>query len=301
MPGEDEVMRIGIAGIGKMGKAIAERLKECGHEVTVWNRSPDKSKLLAEAGFAIAATARELAGSVDTVITILTDAEAINAVMNGNDGLLSGDVAGKLFIEMSTVRPDDQVRFANDVRSKGGSYVECAVGGTVGPAKQGKLIGLAGAEPADFEKAKPILEQLCRRIELIGPVGSGASMKLAVNLPLAVYYQTLGEAYALCRHLGKDEEWFIELLSDTSGGPNILKARGPTIAAALKGVDPTPAAFDVDTVRKDLRLMIAEAQLRGYALPVVERVVAVYDEASSAGWGNRDGNALPRYWTTRSG
>lgn len=292
-------MKIGIAGIGKMGRAMADRLKEVGRSLVVWNRTAEKTKGLAEAGMEVAATPRELALKSDVIITILTDAPAIESVLAGKDGLLAGDAAGKLFIEMSTVQPDDQIAFAGLVRAKGGRYVECAVGGTTGPARQGKLIGLVGAESGDFEAAKPVLEQLCRRIERIGPVGTGASMKLAVNLPLAVYYQTLGEAYALCRHLGRDEGWFIELLADTSGGPNILRARGPMIAAALKGTDPSPVSFSVDTLRKDLRTMIAEAKHRGYELPVVERALSVYDEASEAGWGQRDGNALPRYWSTR--
>ncbi len=292
-------MKIGIAGIGKMGAAMAGRLKEQGHSLVVWNRTAAKAEAIAGEGIEVAESPRELAETADLTITILTDAPAIDAVMSGPDGLLAGDVSGKLFVEMSTVRPQDQAALAEKVRASGAAYVECAVGGTTGPARQGKLVGLAGGEVADFERAKPVLEQLCRRLDLIGPVGTGASMKLAINLPLAVYYQVLGESYALCRHLGLDEEWLIELMADTSGGPNILRARGPVIAAALKGTDPQPASFNVDTLRKDLRTMLAEAKDRGYDLPVVERALSVYDEASEAGWGARDGNALPRYWTTR--
>lgn len=248
-------MKIGIAGIGKMGRAMADRLKEVGRSLVVWNRTAEKAAGLAETGAEVAATPRDLALKSDVIITILTDAPAIEAVLAGKDGLLAGDVSGRLFVEMSTVQPDDQIAFAGLVRGKGGRYVECAVGGTTGPARQGKLIGLVGAEAGDFEAAKPVLEQLCRRIERIGPVGAGASMKLAVNLPLAVYYQTLGEAYALCRHLGRDEGWFIELLADTSGGPNILRARGPMIAARHRVRPPHPdgrvAASNAAGVRAD--------------------------------------------------
>jgi len=293
-------MRVGVVGLGKMGSAMAQRLMECGHEVTVWNRTADRMKPLVEAGAKSAESPRDLASKVDLIISVLTDAPAIEDVLGGKDGLLAADLKGKTVVEMSTVRPADQTAFAEKVRAHGGAYVECAVSGTVGPARQGKLIGLVGAEAADFETAKPVLENLCRRIEHVGPVGAGASIKLAVNLPLIVYYQALGEAYALCRHVGRDTDWLIELLSDTSGGPNILKVRGPMIAAALRGTDPTPTNFEVDALRKDLRTMLAEAKGLGTTLPVVEAVLGVCDQASKEGWGKRDGNALPRYWSERS-
>ncbi len=156
-------MHIGIAGIGKMGAAMAQRLIEVGHKVTVWNRSAGKLKPVTDAGAAVAATPAELAKNADAVITILTDAAAIDTVYNGASGLLSGDVRGKLFIEMSTVQPQTVVALAEKVRAKGAALVECPVGGSTGPARQGKLIGLMGAEPADAARGKPILDQLCRQ------------------------------------------------------------------------------------------------------------------------------------------
>ena len=199
-------MRIGIAGIGKMGAAMAQRLMEVGHEVTAWNRSADKLQPVTDAGAAVAATPAELAKTTDAIITMLTDAAAIDAVYNGASGLLAGEVGDKLFIEMSTVQPQAQVALAEKVRAKGAAFVECPVGGSTGPARQGKLIGLMGAEPADAARAKPILEQLCRRLEHCGPVGSGAVMKLTINMPLMIYWQALGEALALCRPLGLDPD-----------------------------------------------------------------------------------------------
>ena len=292
-------MRVGVAGLGKMGAAIAARLIECGHDVMVWNRTPDKVKPLEDAGAKVAGTPAELAGAAEGVITILTNCEAMDGVYTGANGLLSGDAKGKLFIEMSTVQPHDQVALAEKVRAKGGVYVECPVGGTVGPARQGKLLGVAGAEKGDFERAKPLLDQLCRRVELVGPVGAGTSLKLALNLPLLVYYQALAEAYTLCRHLRLDNKWLMEFLSETSGGPNMLKTRGPAIAAALDGKDPGLANFDIDGIRKDLSTMLAEAKVRGVSLPLVERAFAVYDDACKDGWGQRDGASLPAYWPSR--
>jgi 3-hydroxyisobutyrate dehydrogenase len=291
-------MRVGVAGVGRMGGAIAARLIEVGHAVTVWNRTPDKVKPLAEAGARVAATPAELAAHVEAVVTVLTNPEAQAAVYDGPQGLLAADASGKLFIDMSTVQPHDEVALAGKVRAKGGAFVECPVGGTVGPARQGKLLGVAGATEEDYDRAKPLLDRMCRRVDLVGPVGAGASLKLALNLPLLVYYQALAEAYLLCRHLKLDNAWLMELLSETSGGPNMLKARGPAIAAALEGRDPGVANFDVYLVCKDLTTMLAEAKALGATLPLTEQSLAIYAEAAKDGWGPRDGAWLPAYWSS---
>jgi 3-hydroxyisobutyrate dehydrogenase len=293
-------MRVGVAGLGRMGSAIAARLMEVGHEVTVWNRSGDKVKPLAAAGAKVAANPAELATEVEVIVTILTNRDAIAAVYEGPTGLLAGTIKGKLVIDMSTVQPETEVALAEKVRAKGAVFVECPVGGTVGPAREGKLLGVAGGTAEDFARAKPLLAQMCRRVEHVGPVGAGASMKLALNLPLMVYYQALGESYVLCRHLGLDPKWLMEFLTDTSGAPNILKVRGAKIAAALAGGDAGPPAFDVDSIRKDLATMVAEGKTRGASLPLAERTLAVYDEAAKDGWGKRDGASLPAYWPMRN-
>jgi len=292
-------MRVGVAGLGRMGAAMAARLIEVGHEVTVWNRSAAKAKPLVDAGAKTAVSAAELAGAVETIITCLTDVAAIDQVYGGSSGLLAGDLKGKLVIEMSTVRPGVEVALAEKVRAKGGAFVECPVGGSTGPARQGKLIGLMGAEPADAARAKPILDQLCRRLEHCGPVGSGEIMKFTVNMPLMIYWQALGEALALCRPLALDPERVMDLLSDTSGGPNILKVRGPTVAKQLNGVEPATVSFDVDSGIKDLRAMLAEGQARGVELPLVERSIACYEEASRQGLGAAEVSAVSAYWSGR--
>jgi 3-hydroxyisobutyrate dehydrogenase len=291
-------MKVGVAGLGRMGAAIAKRLIEVGHEVTVWNRNVDKVEPLARAGATRAASPTELASCVDVIITILTDARAIADVYDGASGLLAGNISGKLFIEMSTVQPETEVALAKTIAAKGATMVECPVGGTVGPALQGKLLGLAGGTKQDLARAKPILEQLCRRVDLVGPIGAGASMKLAINLPLGVFWQALGEAYSLCRHLNLDPAWLMELFADTSGGPNVLKARGGAVAQALQSKDPGSATFDCDSIRKDFCTMVAEADRLGFALPLAEKTLAIYDQASQEGWGRKDCTELPAFWSS---
>src|SRR5713101_1710420 len=288
-------MKIGIAGTGRMGAAIAQRLAGRGHQVTVWNRTADKARAL---GLPVAEDLSRLPETSDIIISILTDASAIETVYSK---LLSGDVKGKLFIEMSTVRPETEKRLAEKVKAKGAAFVECPVGGTVGPAKEGKLFGFAGGEAADVARARPLLDQMCRRVEHVGPVGAGASMKLAINLPLLVFWQAFGEALALCRSLGLDSARIVDIFADTSGGPNVLKGRGAVLAAALQGRDTGAITVDIDAMRKDLRTMVEEAGSLGTGLPVTSRALECYDEASREGLGKRDITAIPVRWMKKPG
>jgi 3-hydroxyisobutyrate dehydrogenase len=294
-------LKIGVVGIGRMGAAIAGRLLTQGHEVRVWNRSADKTRALAERGAKVAATPAELARDSEVVITILSDAAAIDATYGGPGGLLAGDAKGKLFIEMSTVRPETEKALAEKVRQKGAALVECPVGGTVGPAREGKLFGFVGGAAEDVARAKPVLDQMCRRVEHVGPIGAGASMKLAINLPLLVYWQSLGEALSLCQPLGLDPARVMEILADTSGGPNVLKVRGPVIAAALQGKDTGVPTFDINGVRKDLQAMIAEAASLGFRLPVAARALECFEEAAREGLGSADCVTLPVRWVKGAG
>jgi 3-hydroxyisobutyrate dehydrogenase len=294
-------MKIGIAGTGRMGAAIAQRLMSLGHELTVWNRTQEKTRPLAALGAKVAATPSQLASSSEAVITILTDAAAIDTAYHAKDGLLSGSVAGKLFIEMSTVRPETERKLAAKIGEKGAAMVECPVGGTVGPAKDGKLFGFAGGEAVDVARARPLLDQLCRRVEHVGPIGAGASMKLAINLPLLVFWQAFGEALALCRSLGLDSARIVDIFADTSGGPNVLKGRGPVLAAALQGKDTGPITVDIDAMRKDLRTMVEEADSLGAILPVTSRALECYEEASREGLGKSDITAIPVRWMKKPG
>jgi 3-hydroxyisobutyrate dehydrogenase len=284
-------VQIALCGIGRMGAAMAERLLDVGHTLSVWNRNADKLKPLTARGATAAASPKAAAAAADLTITMLTDAPAQEAVYGGPNGLLAGGASGKLFVDMSTVRPDAIRALAGRVRAAGGALVECPVGGTIGPARDGKLLGFAGGTPADFARAKPVLEQLCRRVELVGPNGAGASMKLAINLPLAIYWEALGEALSLCVDAGIDPKLMMELFNDSSGGANALKNRAAKVLQALAGGAPD-VGFDIDGMRKDLRSMADEAKALGVAAPLAERALDSYDAASAGGWGGQDASSL---------
>ncbi len=293
-------MHIGIAGTGKMGGTVAARLKSLGEQVTVWNRTQAKAQALLDAGIGWAATPRELAERADIVITLLTDEAALDEVFLTANGLLAGNVAGKLFVEMSTVPPVKHQALAVRAKAVQAAYLECPVGGSVGPAKDGKLIGFVGGSTEDLARVRPVLDKLCRRVEHVGGHGAGAAMKLAVNLPLMVYWQTLGEALSLVAPLGLDPARVIDILADSSGGPNMLKVRGPMIANALAGAN-GPVTVDVATMRKDVRMMLAEASAQGRQLPLTQGALNNFDRAAEAGLNAADCAQLPVWWLREGG
>jgi len=292
-------MRIGIAGIGNMGSSIGARLIELGHTLTVWNRTAEKTKALAGAGAAVARSPAELTTAVDIVITLLIDTAAIDAVYNGPQGLLVGDARGKLFIEMSTVTPESQVALAEKVRAKGAAFVECPVSGSVIPARAGKLLGLMGAEPADAARAQPLLEQMCRRVMHAGPVGSGALLKLAVNLPLMIYWQALGEQLSLCKTLTIDPKELLDFLSETSGAATVLKQRMPGIVAKMKNEPSSQRTFTLAGGIKDVKQMLAEGDKRGLELPLLKQTLACYEEALQHVGGKEEVSNNSVYWANR--
>jgi 3-hydroxyisobutyrate dehydrogenase len=293
-------MNIAILGIGRMGGAIAERLLDQGHTVTVWNRTPAKADKLVARGAKLASTPAQAVAPSDVVLSVLTDAKAIEQTYAGAGGVLSGNIQGKLFIDMSTVRPLTQIELAARLKAAHAAFVECPVGGTMGPARDGKLLGLAGGSAPDFARAKPVLEQLCRRLEHVGDVGAGASLKLAINLPLLVYWQALGEALALAAPSGLSPERLMDILADTSGAPAILKLRAPAIVSALQGKEMGPAHFNIDSIRKDLRTMVEEAQTLGYTLPTAQAALSSFNQAAADGLGQGDGTQLAAWWLSHA-
>ena len=294
-------MHIGIAGTGKMGTAIANRLASTGEQVTVWNRSSERARPLLDAGVGWAASPRELVAQADVIITLLTDEKALDDVYLSPQGLLSAPAAGKTFIEMSTVPPALHAELASRATALGAGYIECPVGGSVGPAKEGKLIGFVGGAAEDLARVRPVLDKICRRVEHVGGHGAGAAMKLAVNLPLMVYWQTLGEALSLIEPLGLDPKRVVDILSDSSGGPNMLKVRGGMIAQALSGEANGAVTVDVATMRKDVRTMLDFARSQRRRLPLTEETLRNFERAAGTGLDGADCAQLPVWWLREGG
>ena len=281
-------MKIGIAGTGKMGTAIAARLKSVGHELLVWNRTEAKAQAAMALGAAWCPTARDLIQQSDIVICLLTNEQALDDVYFSANGLWSAPAPGKLIIEMSTVSPDKQAVMAEKASKVGVKYLECPVGGSIGPAKEGKLIGFVGGSAEDLEIARPLLEQMCKRVEHVGNHGAGSMMKLAINLPLLVYWHTFAEALSLIQPLGLDPKRVVDIFSETSGGPNLLKNRGAFIAQSLIDGKSDTVNVTLNTVIKDLNAMRTHAQTLDRKLPLTELAMANFEASAKSGLGDAD-------------
>jgi 3-hydroxyisobutyrate dehydrogenase-like beta-hydroxyacid dehydrogenase len=274
-----------------MGQAMVPRLLNAGYAVTVWNRTPAKARPLLERGAALAGSLAELASTSDIVLDIVYDDAAVEAIYLSEDGLLSGDVAGTLFIDMSTIRPDTIQRLAPQVETHGASLLDSPVSGTTGPAREGKLMALVGGAAADVERVRPVLDVLCRRVAHLGPNGSGALMKLVLNMPMAVYWQALAEALAMGTSSGLDMRQMIELIEDSPAMMGVLQIKK---AAILEGTD--EATFTISGVRKDLIAMTTTGQARGVPMPAASASLLSFAAASAADWGERDLADLIAYY-----
>jgi 3-hydroxyisobutyrate dehydrogenase len=292
-------MKIGVCGTGRMGSSIALRLISVGHEVSVWNRNSAKTKPLTDAGARPAASPAELVEGCEVIIVMLLNDVATEAVYRSPNGLLQADLAGKLVIDMSTVRPDTMKSNGSSALQQGAAFVECPVGGSTGPAREGKLFGLVGGAKTDVARAMPVLEQLCRRIEHVGELGSGATMKLAVNLPLLVYWQALGEALTVCKPLDLPADRLIDILSDTAGTPTAMKGRGAVIARVLGGAPLAETAFGLGAAKKDLATALQFAASMHAELPVTASALACFEEAEAAGLGDADATMVSVRWSQR--
>lgn len=281
-------MKVGVCGLGRMGVALAERLIELGHEVHVWNRTADRCSPLVAQGARQASSPAALAEACEATIVIVIDETAQEAVYAGDQGIGHGTLGGNLVIDMSTVTPQAARTAGERVTRAGGAFLECPVGGTVTPARTGKLLGMAGGDAATFNRAKPLLETLCRRVEHVGEVGCGAAMKLAINLPLAVYWEALGEALSIAASSGVPKELAADLMSDSSGAIAVMKPRVPMILGAIDGSEPAKPAFDIAGMSKDLAIMQATADSLGFKVPVVAAAKGAYDDAKADGWSGRD-------------
>ena len=281
---------VGFVGLGKMGAVMAPRFIDAGHILTVWNRTNEKTASLVARGAASAASPAEVTQTSDVVVSILGDDASVIEVYLGEKGLLSGDAAGTLFVDMSTVQPHTSKKIEEEATRKETHFVEAPVSGTVGPAADGKLFGLVGGEKEAVERAQPILDILCRRTIHAGPVGHGALMKLVVNLPLGVYWQALAEAVALGEAGGLDRKQILETIADSSAALAVLGLKTPAILG-----EPGTVAFDVDSMQKDILAMLETGSGLGVPLPTASAALTAYSAASAGGLGAEDAVAIVRY------
>jgi len=282
--------RIGFAGLGRMGQAMAGRVFAAGFPLAVYNRTRSKAEDLLARGAAWAETPALLTERADIVLTILTDERAVEQVYGGQRGLLAGDCAGKLFVEMSTIRTATIQALRPLVEARGARLLDAPVSGTLEPARQGQLLAMVGGAAEDLERARPALEVLCRRIVHMGPTGSGTTMKLALNMPMAIFWAGLAEAMTMGSQFGLDRAQMLDVYLDSPVALPALRLKAPLLLGA-----PHEVAFDVTGVRKDLLAMVATGQDAGVPMPAGSAALALFAAATAAGHGQRDLIAVVEY------
>ena len=284
-------MNLGIVGLGRMGTAMSQRLRQQGFEVTGWDHNADANRALAAGGLRIAANPREVATRSEIVISIITEDYGVRRIFTGADGFLSADVKGKLFIEMSTLQPMTGRELAPLVDAKGARLIESPVLGTIPQVRDGKLFALVGGRAEDLDRARPVLEKMTRRIAHMGPNGSGYAMKLAVNLGLGAYIQTLAESLALGLGQGLALEQMLDVIADGPVACGWLKSK----LDVLKGAD-AEMTLDIRTLRKDIMSAVATGALTGVPMPAASGTLASLSAAVAADHGGGDLAELPKFF-----
>jgi 3-hydroxyisobutyrate dehydrogenase len=240
-------MRIGLVGYGRMGAAMSARIASQGHELVVWNRSSAGAQAAAEAGATLAESPAALVSQCDVAMSSLFDEAAVRSVYLGPAGLAQGALGGRLVIDTSTVPPEMGAVLAQAIAGAGGRFVDSPVVGTIGPAREGRLVALCGGAPADIAAARETLALVSRAIHPMGPSGAGYAGKLAVNLLKATYWAALGDCLGLGRRYGIEPDAILDVIESGPGALVELPAKMPVLRGAQ-----TKAAFDIVGVVKDL-------------------------------------------------
>ena len=289
-------MKIGLVGLGRMGSAMGGRLVETGCEVTAWDRDAGAMKAAAGRGVRLADTPRAVAAAGDVVISIITEDHGVRAIYRGDDGFLSGDVNGKLFIEMSTLQPMTGRELAPLVEAAGARLIDAPVLGSIPTVREGKLFALVGGRAEVLDRARPVLDKLTRKIAHMGGNGAGYAMKLAVNLGFAAFIQATAESLALGQREGLDLKQMLDVLGESLTA-NSWFARKKGL---LMG-EPDDMTLDIKTLRKDIMSVVATGALNGAGLPLSAGVLASLSAAVAQGWGDKDAGELARFFREQMG
>jgi len=277
------VAEVGYVGLGVMGNSIVRRLLAAGHQVTVWNRTRAKAEPLLAAGAGWADSPREVAAAGDLVFTMVTNTEAVRAVTEGEEGVLAGLRKGAIYIDMSTASPANTRALAERVAAVGASMLDSPVSGTSLTVDQGKASLMVGGEPDAFERAKPVLEAIGPRVIHVGPSGSAVTMKIAVNLSLAVQMLAFSEGVLLAEKSGIPREKAVEVMLASVVASPMVAYRGPLVLG-----HPDEVWFDCHMMQKDMNLALELGQQLEVPLPTTAVTNELLTAANGMGIGERD-------------
>lgn len=276
---------VGVVGIGRMGSAMARALANSGISLVLHNRTRDRAEALAaELGARVAATPAEVASLADVTLTMVADDDAVRDTFVGTDGLVDGARPNTVLVDLSTVLPDTIRSVESAVRGRGAGILDAPVSGSTATAESGTLTLMVGGTADDLERARPALEPLARTIVHLGPLGSGAAMKLAVNAVIFGLNAALAEGLVLAEAAGIERGQAYDVIAaGAAGAPYVGYKR-----AAFVDPDATPTAFSLDLAAKDLRLIGELAGRLGVAMPQADTNLAGIRAAADAFGGARD-------------
>jgi 3-hydroxyisobutyrate dehydrogenase/2-hydroxy-3-oxopropionate reductase len=276
---------VAVVGTGRMGSAMARSIARAGFSLVLQNRTRDRAAALAaEIGGRVAETPAEAASAADVTITMLADDAAVRAAYDGAEGLLAGARSGTILVDMSTVRPDTLAAFAERARAAGAGLLDSPVSGSVHLAETGTLTLMVGGDAAALDRARPVLEAVAKTIVHLGPLGTGAAMKLAVNTVIFGLSGALSEGLVLAEAAGIDRAAAYDVIAASAAGAPFVGYK----RAAFLEPETTPVAFSLDLTEKDLGLIAASAESLGVPMPQAAVNRAVVRQASSNGRGGND-------------
>jgi 3-hydroxyisobutyrate dehydrogenase-like beta-hydroxyacid dehydrogenase len=242
---------LGFVGLGVMGGELVNRLISKGHTVTGYNRTKSKAEWLIKAGMKWADSPRAVATSADIVFSMVANSAALEAIVEGPEGILAGLRSGKIYVDISTVSPDYSRVVAEKVRAKGADMLDSPVSGSVIMLQEGKLSVMVGGRKETFEKVKPILLDIGPKVTYVGGNGQALVLKIASNLSLAVQMLSFSEGVLLAEKSGISREIAVDVLTNSAIASPMVKYRGPFVIKL-----PDEAWFNVNMMQKDMLLAL---------------------------------------------
>jgi 3-hydroxyisobutyrate dehydrogenase-like beta-hydroxyacid dehydrogenase len=242
---------LGFVGLGVMGSEMVLRLLSKGHTVTGYNRTRSKAKGLIQKGMKWADSPRAVAAASDVIFSMVTNSPALEAIVEGPDGILAGLTPGKSYVDISTVSPEYSRAVAAKVRAKGCDMIDAPVSGSVITLQEGKLSVMVGGPKDTFEKLKPVLLDIGPKVTYVGDNGLALVMKIATNLSLAVQMLAFSEGVLLAEKSGISREVAVEVLVNSAVASPMIKYRGPFVLQL-----PKEAWFNVNMMQKDVLLAL---------------------------------------------
>jgi len=283
--------KIGVIGLGLMGRPMAMNLLKAGHTLTVWNRTPERAKELVAAGAKQAKTPREAAEASEVLLTMVSDPPALESVLWGPDGALGGLKAGSTYIDSSTVSPALVKKIAQACQERGVKFLDAPVTGGDWGAREGNLVFMIGGEAETLKEMEPVLGVMGKKWFHLGPNGAGQTIKLAMNAILALQVGAMAEALALVERAGLQGAQLVEVMQASMARSGVLDVKSPLM---LKGE--YKPSFPLRLMHKDLGLALELANQLGVALPATAAAREVYNYVKGEAKEDLDYSAVMKFW-----